>query len=600
MNETGQKFISREEIITNLQRGLVEDSGVDCTEIKGNSTFGELGMDELDKIMLISNMEKKFGISEFTDSAVLNVHSVNDYYNLFLEALGHEPISIKVIIPEKKSKRVRAQKPPKEDIIKTDKGETQKSIIKKVDSIIWDITGTKTEEYTSESILIEELNFDDLDLTMMIMHIEEEFNIRISDEQFNEIFSVGDIYKKVAENLGIQLNLENSERRTIEETAGRKKSFSILDYFFPDWKRKDYTKRINWIKNADYNDEKDRKIISDLAINDPNSKVREKAISRITDIEELKNIFILFRDSLHQEFILKKIRNEKIVYEILERYSAELPEHVNKFAVKLIKSDLLIKNIAENTNNLFSVVQKYAINKLDDQQALYKLVKNAKHSTTREDALERIMTIEYNDAIEDYTKFVETITYLSTKDRSMKIRDRAKQILKRFEKSDLEKVNVKSTKKKISKDSSSVKFSNNTITISLGEGNNFLQFPAGYEKNYENHLKYVGELIKKKIYPNLEVMGFRSKSSAVDYPAIIFVKGKMSEAKKINDVFYLPEAEKIFYKIFPSRDWTLISPPTSIGNIPIPGWSVGKEVQSKMDNYIELINTGIYKLDRKL
>jgi len=133
--------------------------------------------------------------------------------------------------------------------------------------------------------------------------------------------------------------------------------------------------------------------------------------------------------------------------------------------------------------------------------------------------------------------------------------------------------------------------------LMLKEGNLFLDFPAGYENNYRNHKKLIKELIEEKVYPDVKVEYLKSEISDKEFKAIIFISGSMDEAKKIDKVFYHPKAEELFARLFPGKDWNVISPPTSVGNIPVPGWSISPKVYETMNNYIKQFKDGIYKID---
>jgi acyl carrier protein len=58
------------------------------------------------------------------------------------------------------------------------------------------------EEVTADASFIEDLNADSLDLVELIMALEEEFNIKISDEEADKIKTVRDAMDYVQEHGG--------------------------------------------------------------------------------------------------------------------------------------------------------------------------------------------------------------------------------------------------------------------------------------------------------------------------------------------------------------------------------------------------------------
>jgi len=66
--------------------------------------------------------------------------------------------------------------------------------------IICDRLDKKAEEVTLEARFIEDLGADSLDVTELLMSLEEEFNIDIDDEA-NQIETVGDAIKYISSKL---------------------------------------------------------------------------------------------------------------------------------------------------------------------------------------------------------------------------------------------------------------------------------------------------------------------------------------------------------------------------------------------------------------
>ena len=80
---------------------------------------------------------------------------------------------------------------------------TEEELFEIIKIAISDRLGIDTELITPESKLIDDLDADSLDLVELVMFFEEEFDINISDEAFEEIIIVKDIIyhlKKILEN----------------------------------------------------------------------------------------------------------------------------------------------------------------------------------------------------------------------------------------------------------------------------------------------------------------------------------------------------------------------------------------------------------------
>lgn len=66
------------------------------------------------------------------------------------------------------------------------------SVEAKVQKIIMDQLGVSEEEVTPEASFVEDLGADSLDLTELIMAMEEEFGIEIDDEDAQKLLKVKD------------------------------------------------------------------------------------------------------------------------------------------------------------------------------------------------------------------------------------------------------------------------------------------------------------------------------------------------------------------------------------------------------------------------
>jgi acyl carrier protein len=66
------------------------------------------------------------------------------------------------------------------------------SIEKRVKEIIVEQFGVNESEVNPEAKFVDDLGADSLDLVELVMALEEEYNIEISDEEAEKILTVGD------------------------------------------------------------------------------------------------------------------------------------------------------------------------------------------------------------------------------------------------------------------------------------------------------------------------------------------------------------------------------------------------------------------------
>jgi acyl carrier protein len=66
------------------------------------------------------------------------------------------------------------------------------SVEKRVKEIIVEQLGVNESEVTPEAKFVDDLGADSLDLVELVMALEEEYNIEISDEEAEKIQTVGD------------------------------------------------------------------------------------------------------------------------------------------------------------------------------------------------------------------------------------------------------------------------------------------------------------------------------------------------------------------------------------------------------------------------
>jgi acyl carrier protein len=66
------------------------------------------------------------------------------------------------------------------------------SVEKRVKEIIVEQLGVNENEVAPEAKFVDDLGADSLDLVELVMALEEEYNIEISDEEAEKILTVGD------------------------------------------------------------------------------------------------------------------------------------------------------------------------------------------------------------------------------------------------------------------------------------------------------------------------------------------------------------------------------------------------------------------------
>lgn len=72
-------------------------------------------------------------------------------------------------------------------------------VFDKVKDIIVDQLDVDEDEITMEASITEDLGADSLDVVDLIMSLEEEFDIKIPDEEVENVKTVGDIVKFIEE-----------------------------------------------------------------------------------------------------------------------------------------------------------------------------------------------------------------------------------------------------------------------------------------------------------------------------------------------------------------------------------------------------------------
>ena len=70
----------------------------------------------------------------------------------------------------------------------------------KVKKIIMEVLNVEESEITLETTFIDDLGADSLDVFQIIMGLEEEFEIEISNEDAEKIVTVGDVVEEIKKN----------------------------------------------------------------------------------------------------------------------------------------------------------------------------------------------------------------------------------------------------------------------------------------------------------------------------------------------------------------------------------------------------------------
>lgn len=70
-------------------------------------------------------------------------------------------------------------------------------VFEKIRDIIVDQLDVNEDDVTLDSLIVENLNADSLDVVDLIMSVEDEFEIEIPDEDVENIKTVGDVVKYI-------------------------------------------------------------------------------------------------------------------------------------------------------------------------------------------------------------------------------------------------------------------------------------------------------------------------------------------------------------------------------------------------------------------
>ena len=73
------------------------------------------------------------------------------------------------------------------------------SVDAKVKEIVSDQLDTPKDDISSESSFVDDLKADSLDIVELVMALEDEFDIKIPDEDYDRIKTVGDVISYIDE-----------------------------------------------------------------------------------------------------------------------------------------------------------------------------------------------------------------------------------------------------------------------------------------------------------------------------------------------------------------------------------------------------------------
>ena len=76
----------------------------------------------------------------------------------------------------------------------------KEEIFEKLKELVVDQLGVEEDEVTMEASMQDDLGADSLDLVDLVMSVEEEFGVKVADEDLENIKTVGDIVDYIEEN----------------------------------------------------------------------------------------------------------------------------------------------------------------------------------------------------------------------------------------------------------------------------------------------------------------------------------------------------------------------------------------------------------------
>lgn len=75
----------------------------------------------------------------------------------------------------------------------------KEEIFDKLKELVVDQLGVEDDEVTMEATMQDDLGADSLDLVDLVMSVEEEFGVKVADEDLENIKTVGDIVNYIEE-----------------------------------------------------------------------------------------------------------------------------------------------------------------------------------------------------------------------------------------------------------------------------------------------------------------------------------------------------------------------------------------------------------------
>ncbi len=76
----------------------------------------------------------------------------------------------------------------------------KEELLQKLTALVVDQLGVEEDEVTSEANIQDDLDADSLDVVDLVMAVEEEFGVKIADEDLENIKTVGDMVDYIDEN----------------------------------------------------------------------------------------------------------------------------------------------------------------------------------------------------------------------------------------------------------------------------------------------------------------------------------------------------------------------------------------------------------------
>jgi hypothetical protein len=135
---------------------------------------------------------------------------------------------------------------------------------------------------------------------------------------------------------------------------------------------------------------------------------------------------------------------------------------------------------------------------------------------------------------------------------------------------------------------------NDANQIEFGEATTICLFPKDLEKNFERQVKFLKECAVLNIIPKVNIYSMLAKREDNPETRILVITGVADEYQKYLKMFYHPQAEDAFKRLFNSDDWSIMNPIKSLPNVPNPGWRI--PTLEPFNNKMKEIESGEYDL----